>query len=41
MDEDSPGYEHREAGHAKERGADVAKASLASSIGDVFRRSAD
>lgn len=32
-----PSYEHREAGHAEERGEDVAEASLTCSIGDVFK----
>ncbi len=32
-----PGYEHGEAGHADEGGADVAEASLVCSIGDIFR----
>ncbi len=34
---DIPGYEHGEAGHANEGGADVAEASLVCSIGDIFR----
>ena len=37
MDDNLPGYEHGEAGHAEERGADVTETSLARSIGNVFR----
>ena len=32
----APGYEHGKAGHAEERGEDVAEASLTCSIADVF-----
>ena len=39
--EQVPSYKHGEAGHAEQRGADVAEASLTCSVGDVSGLLAD